>query len=313
LLMRQVANPAGASLAAALLSERSQFDAAFARYDLANIDRGLLAMALVGCVVLDWDGLDVTAEDGLRVPPVQRPNGDKFLMSMIESAPDLSVRALYWGSHSEGTSDRNVVLTTFGDHENPRRLGFPDLNSRVSGANLEEFAPQDVARRLASILHDGIEGEQDEAGRIMMRLREGPAPAEALGGTANTIRLLQALRYIQTIDGACRAHIPVFSAVRDGAMLEDVRARGRRIMRDWLRENYAPLRDRLGELRSVRAGVPYDVVFTQIWHDLFGWANYHLVQDGFLYDPYGPNAEWVSFAPFVWEASLNLYAGTRIF
>ncbi|MEZ5995928.1 MAG: hypothetical protein R3C25_09240 [Hyphomonadaceae bacterium] len=313
LLARSVADGAGASLAAAFLAEQAAFGAAFARYDLPHVDRGVLAMALVGCVVLDWDGLGVTASDGWRASPQRKPNGDVFQMTMSEISPDVSVRALYWGSHNTATEDGATVLSTFGDHEAPNRLGFPDVTSRVSTNDMQAYAPSDVARALANALNSGMRAQQDEVGRIMMRLREGPATPEELGAERTTQRLLEGLLYVRNESGRYHAHVPVISAAHDAAMVEEVRAHGRAIMRAWLGQNYARVREQLSGLRSVRAGVPYEIVFTQLWHDLFGWTNYHLVREGFMYDPYGPDAEWVSFVPFVWEASLNLWEGTGLF
>lgn len=313
-LVREVADPAGASLAAAFLAERAAFDAEFARYDLPHVRRDVLALALVGCVVLDWDGLDVTAEDELRVPPVRKPNGDRFLMTMSEIAPDVSVRALYWGSHNATTDDGAMVLSTFGDHEAPRRLGFPDIVSHYPSATFTDHATSpDAARAIASIVRGAMIAERDVTGQIMRQLRAGPATADALGAQARTLRLLTALRYMRQDGDAFHTQVPVFTVGADSPMLDAVRDRGRRIMRTWLTQNYASLREQLAGLRALRAGVPYQVVFTQIWHDLFGWANNHLARDGFVYDPYGPDAEWVSFVPFVWEAPLRLHAGTRIY
>lgn len=310
--LRQVANPAGASLAAAIAEGRPAFERALQRYDLPHVDRGVLTMALIGCVILDWDGLDVTAELGLRVPPVVKPNGDKFLMSMLERAADVSVRALYWGSHSATAADGAVVLTTFGDHEMPRRLAFPDISRRINADTLAGIASGPVAGRLAAALGGRSNVAADDAGRIMLRLRDGPALRAEIE-QADTLELLELLRYVRTIDGVCHAHVPVFTAARDIGMLNEVRSVGRGILASWLETHYASVRSQLRELSAVHAGVPFERVFTQVWHDLFGWANYHLVRQGLMYDPYGPDAEWVSFVPFVWEASLDLYAGTRIF
>jgi hypothetical protein len=320
-LVRRVAEPAGRSLAKAILAERPRIDAIAARYDLAGVDRREVLWALVACVMLDWDGLGVTAEEGYRQPPVRRPNGDKFQMSMLENAPDVSVRALYWGSRNEQAAGGEVVMTTFGDDETPDRLGFPDIKGRVGSRKLLAYAPQPGASALSGALYDRLDQLQDDAARIMVALRKGPASAQALAGaagldaaqTGKTLKLLVALRYVRSEGDLYRANVPVFTAARDEALLSEFRALGKDIMRRWLKANYAGVKRELAGLSAVKAGLAYDVAFTAVWHDLFGWTNYHLAQAGYLYDPYGPDAEFVSFAPFVWEAKLNLYEGTKIF
>lgn len=318
-LIRSVADPAGRRLAAMIAEEWPRFERILARYDLAGVDRDLVAMALVGCVMLDWDGLGVTAEQGYRTRPVRKANGDAYLMTMMENMQGLSVRALYWGSHNNQVAGDRIMMTTFGDHESPRRAGFPDIIDQVSTSRLSQFLARDVAGALATVFSDSLSEHQGRAGPIMIALRDGPRTAAELAGLtsaepaelARTLRLLQALPYVDREGEAYRSRIPVFTA-RDAAMLAEFRAAGKDLMRRWLAEEYAPIREQLAGLSAVRAGVPYEIVFTQIWHDLFGWTNYHLAARGLVYNPYGPDAEFVSFVPFVWERPLNLIEGTAI-
>jgi hypothetical protein len=318
-LIRTVANPAGRRLADMILAERPRFERIMARYDLPGVDRDLLAMALIGCVMLDWDGLGVTAEGHYRTRPVRKANGDTYIMTMLEVAPGVSVRGLYYGSHNNVVAGDRVTLTTFGDHERPRRAGFPDLGGLVTAERMPAFLAPHVAAALATVLQDSLGDHQEVAGPLMVALRDGPRTAAELAAAAGrepaqvgrTLQLLEALLYVERQDDRYRTRIPVFTA-RDAPMLAEFRELGKDVMRRWLEREYGPIRAQLAGLASVRAGVPYEIVFTGLWHDLFGWANYHLAASGFLYDPYGPDAEFVSFAPFVWESSLNLQQGTAI-
>lgn len=313
LLLRSVASLAGRSLADALLERRDAFETAFASYELAHVDRGVLAMALVGCVVLDWDGLGVAVSEGMRTPPVLKPNGDKYLMTMLEAAPDVSVRGLYWGSHSNVGGDPALAFTTFGDHETPERLAFPDLVGLISDDDLPDYIGPDLRAAIAATLSDALRGRQDTIARVLMRLREGPIAADAFGVDEVTRNLLTRLSYVKRERGAWYAAAPVLTHARDADMIESVRTIGRDVVRTWLRENYDPVRAQLAGLRSVAAGVPYERVFTRVWHDLFGWANHYLSHSGMLCDPYGPHALWEGYVPFVWEESMRLYEGTGIF
>jgi hypothetical protein len=276
-------------------------------------------MAVVGCVVLDWDGLAVTAERGDRRVPVRKANGDYYQMVMMENAPDVSVRALYWGSHNTEVADGAVWFTSFGDHETPRRLAFPDFGSRIGVRALSEQMPARVAEVLAPILRERLSALQAVGGRALLALRDGPAATEALASrtaapvaeTQHALELLEALLYVKKTARGWALAVPVFTA-RDRAFLDEARNLGRSIVASWLEAHAASLRRELADLSSLRAGVAYEELFTQVWHDLFGWTNYHLARDGFLYDAYGPNAVFVGFLPFVWDASLKLNAGTAL-
>jgi hypothetical protein len=314
-LIDRVSDPMGRSLAEAFLGERAAFDRILSRYDLDGVDPAMVRMALIGCVVLDWDGLRVTAEQNYRSRPVPRANGDRYQMVLRERAPHISERALYWGSHNNSTAGDTIWMTTFGDQmRGTKRVAFPDLTGIIEGPDLQAHAPPPVAAFMAETLSAGLEASQQTAGRIMIALRAGPANAAALAAAAQqplervqrVLDLLAALLYVELRDGRYRAAVPVFTFDRDGAMIAEYRALGQRVIRDWLAANYGRIQQQLSSLAALRAGVPYRTMFTELWHPIFGWANYHLVREGYLHDPNGPNPRFVGFVPFVWDAQLRL-------
>jgi hypothetical protein len=89
-------------------------------------------------------------------------------------------------------------------------------------------------------------------------------------------------------------------------MISAVRAEARTITRQWLRRNARQLRADLSGLSSVQAGVPYELMFTEIWHYLFGSVNAQLSATGFISDTYAEGAAWRGFVPFAWSSSLQL-------
>jgi len=88
-------------------------------------------------------------------------------------------------------------------------------------------------------------------------------------------------------------------------MMDDVLRISRQIFSDWLAANYEPIREDLAGITPLRYGVPYDEVFTQVWHYLFGIANKRLVENGLLADPYAPDRKFKGFVPAVWDWSLR--------
>ena len=303
--------PYAQSLANALLGRRARFEYLMTGYALPGVSQRDVAFALIGCVALDWDGLAITAERGYRAPAVQHANGDHYIVWAHENGPDVSYRALYWGSHNDqrGAS----WLTTFGDHDALPRAGLPDAVWEARAAILRAHLPEEAREALRLSVYDDYEATLDRAAAAMLALRDGPRSAASLAQAMNTapalahrtMDLLAALHYVRREGGAYRAAVPVF-AERDRAMLNAVRAEARTIVSHWLRNNDAQMRRDLGELSAVRAGVPYEQVFTEVWHYLFGAANARLAASGFIADPYEEGAQWRGFVPFVWASSLAL-------
>lgn len=309
-LLRKVAGRWSESLAAAFLAERDDLEELVANYDGAAVSTDELLFVALGCVGLDWDGLDVTAEGGWRRRATVQPNGGAYIPWVRARASGASVRALYWGSHNAETP--TLTFTTFGDHEALPRAGLPDVIWSVDAERLDPRQPRALREQLAQEASAGVDGAFAGASAMMLALREGPRTRDALlalGGDAaraeRTLKLLEALSYVAEEEGRYRAAIPVFTP-RDAAMLDALRIRSREIIRQWLVRNHAALAADLSELSSVKAGVPLDQLFTDVWHDLFGWTNYRLVRAGLLADPYGPSARFVGFTPFVWTPDLKL-------
>lgn len=317
-LLDRVSARYASSLAEAFLAERPAIDRILARYDMPGVDPEVVRMALIGCVTLDWDGLGVTARGGYRAAPVPKANGDRFQMVLRGRAPDVSGRALYFGSHNAQTAGNRIWMTTFGDHAGQERAAFPDLTWIIDEGDFAGHSSRTLAPQLSSLFASGMSDAQDLTGAIMIALRDGPADVAALARairqtparTEAVLGLLQALQYVELREGRYRAIVPVFTYDRDHQMLAEYRELGRQIMRRWLAANYERIRGELSGLAALRAGVPYPVMFTEIWHPLFGWTNYHLVRRGYLHDPYGPTSRFMSFVPFVWEARLDFQEGS---
>jgi hypothetical protein len=316
-LIDRVADPLARSLAAAFLQERAAFDRIFSRYDMPGVDPELVRMALIGCAILDWDGLLVTADNNYRTNLNKKANGDQYQMVLRERAPHISAQALYWGSHNQDVAGKTIFMTTFGDHHTgSKRVAFPDLTWIIDSDDMEDHVPAPVASQVANVLSAGLDEAQQIAGPIMVALRSGPADTATLAAATrqplervqSVLDLLTALQYVEKQETRYRAAIPVFTFERDGEMIREARTLGQDIMRRWLQSNYARAQTEFSSLSALRVGVPFKTMFTELWHPIFGWTNYHLVKQGYLHDPYGPKAKFISFVPFIWDARLRLQA-----
>jgi hypothetical protein len=115
------------------------------------------------------------------------------------------------------------------------------------------------------------------------------------------------MRYLRKEGSNHVATVPVFAGP-DREHVAQVRQGFRRILEPWLDQNRSEIRAVLQDLSAVRAGVSEEEVFTDVWHDLFGWTSYRLAQAGFILDPYGPSSSYTGYAPFIWADGLQLKA-----
>lgn len=302
--IRAVAEVEGKGLAAAVLERRDEIEALLERIPQPGADPATLAFFLVGCVSLDWDGLNLTAEQGYRT----EPGPGEYLPRAREPGGGGSRRGLYWGSHN---MHQPTALTTFGDHD-AVRYGFPDLLWRVGRTLNGMEAPEGLKPHIADLV-DSWEGALlRQVGSLMLHLRDGDRTrdelaqaAELTGGEADALLgLLSELEYVEKVgDDRFRARIPVLTE-RDAAAVGALRRLGRAIMERWLAERYDALRQSLAGLTAMRQGVPLADNFYEIWHYLFAVANRTLVESGFFADPYAADRKYKGSIPAVYRLSV---------
>lgn len=88
-------------------------------------------------------------------------------------------------------------------------------------------------------------------------------------------------------------------------MLRDLRDKGREIIVQWHHSNYTQLKAELSRLTPVQRGVPFERVYTEIWHFVFAIANRTLVEEGLFADPYAEGRAYRGFLPMVWHKNLS--------
>jgi hypothetical protein len=76
------------------------------------------------------------------------------------------------------------------------------------------------------------------------------------------------------------------------------------IIRQWVQVNYGPLRRQLAGLTALRQGVPYEALFTQIWHEIFGLTTRDLVAAKLVADPRAPGAATPGSLGMAWRPDL---------
>jgi len=58
-----------------------------------------------------------------------------------------------------------------------------------------------------------------------------------------------------------------------------------RIVCNFLKYNYSKMKNALNTTKPVLNKVPFEEVFVDVWHNIFGYCNMSLAEEGFMYDP----------------------------
>jgi hypothetical protein len=281
----------GRDLAKSVLERQAEFEALAAAHDQPHLDAAHFLFIVLGCFSLDWDGLELTENKGYRVGAQRTLDGESFTPWAKERGAEVSLEGLYWGSHSEAAEE--FTFTTFGDHHSLPRFGLPDMLWRTGEAFGMRDALNDIARVMATLrTRDHTRGELAEVTGIEEDELE------------RIVGLLEGANYVAVEGETIQGRALVLTA-RDAALVREIVALGREIMITWHEANYAAIRERLADLTPTRNGVPFERVYTEVWHFIFGVANRTLVDQGFFADPYSNERRHRGFLPVIWRNGIE--------
>lgn len=297
----------GQSLATAFQAHRSEFDQIVEGYPNPTM-RSKLLFDLVAGAALNWGGLDLTTELGYRIKPPRHENGDIYFVHSEEVGATLDSKGLYLDS--ETASGSTMSFTTFGDGD-PRLEGLPDVFDGVDTAVESWRSLPGVYGALRSEYITYILMALDDAGQVMNAVAHGfdtdikianhiSVPRNRL---LAAIHLLTATGYLNIADARYSAGVPVLTE-KDMRMVSDALQLSQRIMSEWLQQNYSTIRDQLTSLSPMRNGVPFALVFSEVWHYTFGFASRSLAESGFYANPHAPGAQYEGYMPLVWANSV---------
>jgi hypothetical protein len=295
--IRAVAEVEGKGLAAALLARRPEIQRILARNPQPEVDWKARAFFILGCVSLDWDGLNLVRNKGYLAVP---ENGT-YLPQARQVGGGGPLRGLYLGSHS---FHETIAVTSFGDHYSLPRHALPDLLWPLKSELRQMDAPESLKSKLVDAADALI---RRRAGMMMLALRKSEKTSKQLAEASDIteveakklLELLLELNYVSAVNGRYRAIIPVLDE-HDALMVKELRRLGREVMVNWFDERYKALCQQLRDLTPVRYGVPLSEGFYLVWHYLFGIANRELVAAGLFADPYDDSRIFKGFIPSVY-------------
>lgn len=315
----------------AYLARGNDFDEIFSRYPIESVPDEVLAFVLIGGFSLNWDALEFTAERGWRRPAFVKgevPSGEPWQYSFWASEldPGYSTRAFFSASTTFPGGPFNYAedpvdfsFSSFGDPYSDPRMSFPDLLYLPGEAMASPV--REIADRigLADRRQLGLDVRNAlglELGRsvaaILFQLRKGPRSDGELQGAlphsegralSDLLDLLEETRYIEERAGRYHLLIPVLEH-DDQVLVRDALALSREILSAWLSEHYPQIRAELSGLTSLQHGVPFESLFTEIWHTFFGLATKELVQAGLMADPYADAVPYQGSLPTLWRMSV---------
>lgn len=299
----------GKSLADAFRAHQTEFNEILSRYPNAGL-RPQLMFDLIAGAALDWGGLRLATELGYRVQEPRHANGDVYLVHSAEVGAHLDSAGLYLDSETAPGS--KMSFSTFGDGDSsPRLQGLPDVFEGIEGATEDWRKTPEVYAALRSEYMALLLLAIDDAGEVMNAVANGTGTDAALAAIlplpenrrTAILHLLTAIGYLHETDHRYVVGVPVLTE-RDKPLVDATLKLSREIMTDWLRQNYPPVKNDLSELSPMRNGLPFSLVFSEVWHYEFGFAAKSLAESGFYANPRAQGNRYEGYVPLVWASSV---------
>ena len=184
------------------------------------------------------------------------------------------MKRVYWGGHALKSGE--YIFHTFGDHHGYKmRNAFPDIINSFpdldfEGRNEYRTLMLEKKKELLKELGDVIHGAFDN--KEIGKDRRGH------------IELLKKTGYIREEDELA-VIIPYFFEEHID-MLTDALDPFAPVLKSWVEDQLPIFEERMKDIRPIQNGVPFDEVFIQLWHVVFGLTNRYLAEEGVIYDTY---------------------------
>lgn len=276
-LLWRAAQEHGKLLADAVAERVDDIHGILSEYRRSDVPVEKLAFIAVGCYILDNEGLRLLNELGY-VRSSREQRGGEFTVWAVEKKPDLDLKGIYWGGHSDVYDD--LVFTSFGDHADLPRRALPDALRQLY--RIPDFIDADDTRTLMGEFRENLGWD---LARLLRGVSGATVPQDTRCGVS-VEALMKWLRFLGYIERDALT-VPYFTE-EERPMLQELRQTVSPQVEAWCEQHYDDMKEMMDDSTPLRHGVPYPEVFTQVWHYLFGWANKHLADMGVIFDTYQP-------------------------
>ena len=206
------------SLVDAYLERQDEFEAIFDTYPVKSVLRDRIALVLIAGISLNWDGLNLTLEQGFRKPNLVEGEHWRYSFWAAEQVPGRSTRGFIWGSSTFPLNEFNFpnepvdfAFSSFGDPHSEPRMNLPDL----LGISREAMAPgvREASERIGLLSeqflgreYEGVLGFElgRDIGSLLFGLRGGAKPAGELVTYVREPEKLPALLALLAENPICR-------------------------------------------------------------------------------------------------------------
>jgi len=193
----------------------------------------------------------------------------------------------------------------------PRLQGLPDVLEGPLENGMEPWKKlPDVYGSLRSEFISLLLLAIDDAAQLMNAVANGEDSEASLAKLSipeerrkAILRLLVAVGYLRESDHRYSVGVPILTE-RDKPLADAALELSRNIMKDWLERNYGSMKDQLSGLSPMRNGVPFALVFSEVWHYDFGFATKSLAESGFYANPRAGGNRYEAYVPLVWASSV---------
>ena len=304
-LIFDVGEKYGRSLTRTYQKHWGEFEVIFQGFDQPWISQEYLAYIIIGLMSLDWDGLAITSEMGLRSTATHTEGENAYTPWAKQEGDLVSLQELYWGSHNENFDQEKFTFTSFGDHHSLPRFALPDIiwGTRVS----LNSAPEALTTLHKKAGRSAMFQVEQAFGKLLYALNENAGSFEEIqtqmGWDEDMTRAyLNFLTELQILTKGASGYQPAILVLGPGdqEMVKSARELSWQIMEDWLEENYDLIKADLSGLSAVSQGVPFEVMFTEVWHFIFGLTNRDMARAGLFPDPYGDERTYKGFLTVLW-------------
>jgi hypothetical protein len=314
-----VADRLAPSLAAAYVARKKDFDRIFDSYPVPTVPRDQIAFILLAGFCLNWDGLVVTKEFGYRRPLWVEGKDFRYSFWASESIGGRSYREVYWGSSTfpgpgPAADPHAYSFSSFGDADSDPRMNLPDLlylerdemPTRVR--NLADRVGLHAADAFGQHFKSVLGDLNSPVSAMLFALRNKPrseADLESVIGRdpRPLLSLMEEIQYVKRRDGLVQLTVPVFDQ-SNKALVDQTISLSRAIMRAWLDEHYPEIKQDLSTLVAVRMGVPFEALFTQVWHEIFGLVTRELALRHMIASAYADGVGYKGSFSVLWRQSL---------
>lgn len=251
---------------------------------------------VIGCIALDWKGLDELHKKGLLIRDKLQPGNRKYLLFGREKIDEKTSKRLfekmYIGSHSIELD--NYLFVTFGDWSGIR-YAFPDFAYALSSLSSERkeitlATPKWFLNEIFEVRWKLAQKLMTDSANLLFQLIkpnnriEKASTLEKDRWIKFLLQILKKLRYITLQKEKIKLNYPIFTP-EDQKTIDKICETVLSPAVNFIKRKHREIWQLLSEISPIKNEINRKEIFCELWHWIFGYINRELCKRGLLYDP----------------------------